>query len=139
MNLETTMTLDGFERWLSRLSMLGIVSAILWVPMIVLLSENRIFLGAVAVFAICIGLMLRRALRRLRTQSSAAFVLIERSFHLAIASDLVGLVYFCWTSPEVLASAIGIAFVAMNLVIAACFLWYVWGIINHFKNALAPL
>jgi hypothetical protein len=66
-----------------------------------------------------------------------AFLLIEWSFYLFVASTLIDLIYWCWTNPEFFNSVLGILLVLVRLIAAIIVLWWIGEVIYRVKNSYA--
>jgi hypothetical protein len=117
------------------LAILFIVSPIWSVPSAIVFFQDRIFIAASGFIVFVMGLMLMRASRRLKATPQLAFLLIDRSFYLAIVGTLVGFVHSCWTNQEFFDSAIGVLlFVLASFVVPIIVLIYVRKIIFDAKG-----
>ncbi|MGA9892587.1 MAG: hypothetical protein WBQ55_09575 [Xanthobacteraceae bacterium] len=137
MKFSDEITSEMFERWLWRLAILLAVSPILTAVCAILFFQDRIFIIASGAIGFVMGLTLMRASFGLKINPRRAFLLIEWSFYLFVASTLIDLIYWCWTNPEFFNSVLGILPVLVRLIAAIIVLWWIGEVIYRVKNSYA--
>jgi hypothetical protein len=90
MNSDAPVDLKAFERSVAREANFGLASPALTVPMILLFSEDRIFIGVAGLFGLGIGIALKIAQRRFTTDLRSAISIIEWCLYLFAASMIPG-------------------------------------------------
>ena len=94
MNLETTVNLDGFERWAGRVALYLIIAPPVVFAGTMLLDSGRrvIVAGAYCTTGFLVGFAVKYALRRFKTNLPFAIRLIEKSFYVMCASTIIVLI-----------------------------------------------
>jgi hypothetical protein len=87
------MTLDAFKRLVSFLAAFFIVAPIPAATMMLLFSEGRAFIVVSAILYLGIGVVLKIALRRFRTDLGSGFRLVEYCLYVLSAVTLVGFIH----------------------------------------------
>jgi hypothetical protein len=87
------MSLDAFKRLVSFLATFFIVAPIPLAAMTLLFSESRAFVVVSAILNLGIGVVLKIASRRLKTDLGSGFRLVEYCFYIVSAGTLAGFVH----------------------------------------------
>jgi hypothetical protein len=132
MNLESDISLERFERWVSRLALfLLVVSPLQLASAMMFFSGNRIFAIAYTVSFFLVALILKCALGRFKTNIRLALLFVEVAFYVAFASIAAAFVQMFLTEEM---SKIKIAFCAANVVLIICMFFLIKTTIDAAKR-----